>query len=51
MPPSPLDYTRIIFRYRESKERSWKEEQGGIYKHRGRNVMCSLPLVQLFLKK
>ena len=31
MPPSPLDYTRIVFRYRESKEPSWKEEQDGIF--------------------
>jgi len=51
MPPSSLNYMRIVFRYRESKEPSWKEEQDGIYKHRGRIVMCSLSLVQIFLKK
>jgi hypothetical protein len=50
MPLSPLDYTHIVFGYKEIKVPSWKEEQDGIYKQSGRFVMYSLPLVQTSLK-
>ena len=51
MPPSPLNYTRIVFRYRQSKELSWKGEKDRIYKHSVTIETCLLPLVQLSLKR